>query len=110
MHPQVTFRGMFPTESIVHAVWRSANAIRANAPAIEHCNVEIEVGARRKNRYRVVVHLSGAVLDALDADSTSHDLTRALDGAFAAVHTALLHSDRHLGASRASYPRPSRRL
>jgi len=90
---------MFPTEPIVHAVWRSADAIRANAPAIECCNVEIELGARRKNRYRVVVHLSSAALDPLTAGSTgetmSDDLDHALRGAFAAaVHHALLDSHR----------------
>jgi len=89
MQPQVTFRGTFPAEPIVHAVWRSADRIRASAPTIECASVEIEVTSARRAKhasYRVIVHLSDVSLDVPQAhvgEGASRDLASAMHEAFA---------------------------
>lgn len=61
MHPQVTFRGLFPSESMVQEVWRRAGALHACRPEISACHVSIErISQRKRSRFRVMVSLSAA--------------------------------------------------
>jgi hypothetical protein len=63
MQPQVTFRGIFPSEAIVDAVWQRARVLTAHAPEIELCHVVIERLSREgeaKARFRVSLLLGGS--------------------------------------------------
>ncbi len=63
MLPQVTFRGLSPSSSIVAVVFRKARKLGVIAPQLEGCHVVIETTSRgssqRHCEYRVAVHLSG---------------------------------------------------
>jgi ribosome-associated translation inhibitor RaiA len=62
MLPQVTFRGLSPSSSIVDVVFKKARKLGVIAPQLEGCHVVIEVSGRghqRHTEYRVAVHLSG---------------------------------------------------
>jgi len=96
MHPQVTFRGLFPTESTVQEVWRRAGALHAFRPDINACHVCIERVSRsqKRPRYHVVVLLSAARAgDTLSGRSETiacEDLTEGLHEAFAAARSVFL--------------------
>ena len=67
MLPQVTFRGLSPSSSIVDVVFRKAKKLGVIAPQLEGCHVVIEVsgrGSQRRQEYRVSVHLSGGTIAA----------------------------------------------
>jgi len=62
MMPQVTFRGITPSPTIVDVVWKRARKLGEVAPQLEGCHVVIEAsshGSHRRVRYRVAVHLTG---------------------------------------------------
>ena len=84
MHPQVTFRGLFPSESMVQEVWRRAEALHASRPEISACHVCIEqLSPRKRSRFRVLVSLSAA--DAMSGQSdaiTCDDVLVGLHEAF----------------------------
>jgi hypothetical protein len=94
MHPQGTFRGLFPTEEIVQEVWRRADALRACDPEIRGCHVCIErMGARKPAcGYRVVVQLSAAhaesVIEHSSEEITCRDVSAGLAQAFSAARVA----------------------
>ena len=96
MHPQVTFRGLFPTESAVQEVWRRAGALHACRPDISACHVCIERVSRsqKRPRFRVVVLLSAARAgDTWSGRSeaiTCQDLQVGLHEAFAAARRVFL--------------------
>src|ERR1700761_1286090 len=83
MHPQVTFRGLFPSESMVQEVWRCAGALHASRPDISGCHVRIErVSPRKRSKFRVMVSLSAADdmsghSDAITCDDVSSGLHEA---------------------------------
>lgn len=96
MHPQVTFRGLFPSESTVQEVWRRAGALHACRPEISACHVRIERVSRslKRPRFQIVVLLSAARAgDALSGRSetiTCQDLSVGLHEAFAAARRTFL--------------------
>jgi hypothetical protein len=62
MLPQVTFRGLSPSASVVETVWRKARKLAELEPALSGCHVVIEAetrGAQRPMSYRVTVQLLG---------------------------------------------------
>lgn len=62
MMPQVTFRGITPSPTIVDVVWKRARKLGEVAPMLEGCHVVIEAsshGSHRRVSYRVAVHLTG---------------------------------------------------
>jgi ribosome-associated translation inhibitor RaiA len=62
MMPQVTFRGMTPSPTIVDVVWKRSRKLGDVAPQLEGCHVVIEAsshGSQRRVSYRVAVHLTG---------------------------------------------------
>jgi ribosome-associated translation inhibitor RaiA len=62
MMPQITFRGITPSPTIVDVVWKRARKLGEVAPALEGCHVVIEAsshGSHRRISYRVAVHLTG---------------------------------------------------
>ena len=62
MMPQVTFRGIAPSPTIVDVVWKRARKLGDVAPQLEGCHVVIEAsshGSQRRVSYRVLVHLTG---------------------------------------------------
>lgn len=66
MLPQVTFKGVLPTESVVDAVWRGARMLGEVEPRLAECHAVIELlapGSRGRGAYRVAVHLSGNASD-----------------------------------------------
>jgi hypothetical protein len=96
MHPQVTFRGLFPTESTVQEVWRRAGALHACRPEISACHVCIERVSKSQKRpsFRVVVLLSaargGATLSGRSDTITCVDLNVGLHEAFAEAQRVFL--------------------
>ena len=62
MMPQVTFRGISPSPTIVDVVWKRARKLSEVAPQLQGCHVVLEAsshGSQRRVSYRVVVHLTG---------------------------------------------------
>jgi ribosome-associated translation inhibitor RaiA len=100
MLPQVTFRGLAPSQSIVDTVWRRASKLGVVAPQIKGCHVVIEASARGSQRhvvYRVVVHMNGGA--AADRRNTRHasadNVYVALRDAFDAARRQLEQRSRH---------------
>lgn len=96
MHPQVTFRGLFPSESAVQEVWRRAGALHASRPDISACHVCIERISQSKHRprFRVVVLLSsepsGASFSGRSEPITCEDISSGLHEAFAEARRTFL--------------------
>jgi hypothetical protein len=96
MHPQVTFRGLFPSESAVQEVWRRAGALHAARPDISACHVRIERVSKRKQRplFRVVVLLSsepsGTAYSGRSEPITCEDISTGLHEAFVAARRVFL--------------------
>jgi hypothetical protein len=87
MHPQVTFRGLFPSETTVQEVWLRAGALHASRPDISACHVCIERVSERKqsDRFRVVVMLSSSLAADTLRDSSAvlcEDISVGLHAAF----------------------------
>jgi DTW domain-containing protein YfiP len=62
MMPQVTFRGIAPSPTVVDVVWKRARKLSEVAPQLEGCHVVIEAashGSQRRISYRASVHLTG---------------------------------------------------
>jgi hypothetical protein len=62
MMPQITFRGIAPSPTIVDVVWKRSRKLGEIAPQLEGCHVVIEAsshGSQRRVSYRVVIHLTG---------------------------------------------------
>ena len=62
MRPQVTFRGLAPSASIVETVFRKTTKLAELEPLLSGCHVVIEAasrGTQRPTSYRVTVQLLG---------------------------------------------------
>ena len=62
MMPQVTFRGISPSPTVIDVVWKRARKLNEVAPQLEGCHVVIEAcshGSHRRITYRAAVHLTG---------------------------------------------------
>jgi ribosome-associated translation inhibitor RaiA len=62
MMPQVTFRGISPSPTVVDVVWKRARKLSEFAPQLEGCHVVVEAcshGSHRRISYRASVHLTG---------------------------------------------------
>jgi len=62
MMPQVTFRGIAPSPTVVDVIWKRARKLGEVVPQLEGCHVVIEAsshGSHRRISYRVAVHLTG---------------------------------------------------
>ncbi|HET8932131.1 MAG TPA: hypothetical protein VFN67_01765 [Polyangiales bacterium] len=96
MHPQVTFRGLFPSESAVQEVWQRAEALQACRPDISACHVCIERVSQRNHRprFRVTVLLSsepsGTAFSGRSEPITCDDLSKGLAEAFVAARRVFL--------------------
>ena len=89
MHPQVTFRGLFPSESMVQEVWRRAGALHASRPEISGCHVSIErVSQRKRSKFRVSVSLSAA------DEMSGHSDAITCDDVSAGLHEAFIEARR----------------
>lgn len=97
MMPQVTFRGMAPSETIVDLVWKRSRKLNELAPQLEGCHVVIEAsshGSQRRINYRVVIHLTGGT-DATSRSTRqaeSDNLSAATRDAFDAARRQLVMS------------------
>lgn len=84
MQPQVTFRGLAPSQTIVESVWKRAEKLAELEPALRGCHVVIEAASRtsstRPSAYKVTVQLTGG---------TSASRRHARHAVDANVHTAL---------------------
>jgi hypothetical protein len=84
MQPQVTFRGLAPSQTIVESVWKKAQKLAELEPALRGCHVVIEASSRststRPSAYKVTVQLAGG---------TSASRRHARHAVDANVHTAL---------------------
>ena len=94
MLPQVTFRGLSPSEDIVETVWRRARKLAEIAPVLDSCQVVIEASPRASSRpqqYRVSLHLSGGteISRRLPRHSTHQNLHVALADVFRAARRQL---------------------
>jgi len=94
MVPQVTFRGMAPSEPVLDLVFKRSQKLRELSPQLDGCHVVIEAashGSQRRIDYRVAIHLTGGT-DA-EARSTrqaeSDVLSVALREAFDAIKRQL---------------------
>jgi hypothetical protein len=110
MRPQVTFRGLSPSSSIVETVYRKAHKLAEIEPTLSGCHVVIEAaarGAQRPTSYRVTVQLQGG-RRAEDRNARhGHDATVqvALRDAFRATRRQLEGRDKH---ARGLPPMPER--
>jgi len=62
MLPQVTFRGLAPSSTLVDLVWKKAEKLQVLLPQLKACHVVIEAvsrGSQRHVTYRVLVQLHG---------------------------------------------------
>jgi len=62
MMPQVTFRGISPSPTVVDVVWKRARKLNEISPQLKGCHVVVEAsshGSQRRVTYRAVVHLTG---------------------------------------------------
>jgi len=78
MQPQVTFRGLFPSQPLVDTVCSRARALASFAPEIESCHVFIERLGREgaaKPRFRVSLLVSGSAPSVATQPSSPHSVT-----------------------------------
>lgn len=59
MLPQVTFRGLAPSPSIVESVWKKARKLGELEPSVRGCHVVIEASASHGQSFKVTVQLNG---------------------------------------------------
>jgi ribosome-associated translation inhibitor RaiA len=110
MMPQVTFRGITPSPTIVDVVWKRARKLGEVAPQLEGCHVVIEAsshGSHRRVRYRVAVHLTGGTSaeTRTTRQAESDNLYVAMRDVFDAARRQLAargRSSRGIGASAAA--------
>lgn len=106
MMPQVTFRGISPSPTVVDVVWKRARKLSEFAPQLEGCHVVVEAcshGSHRRISYRASVHLTGGTSAKTRTirQAESDNLFVALRDAFDAVRRQLAARGRspiHKGA------------
>jgi hypothetical protein len=100
MLPQVTFRGLAPSPSIVESVWKKARKLGELEPSVRSCHVVIEATSRASHgpqSFKVTVQLSGGTNAARRAarHSTDSNVQVALRDAFRATRRQLESRDKH---------------
>ena len=81
MLPQVTFRGLAPSPSIVESVWKKARKLGELEPSVRGCHVVIEASSSHgPQHFKVTVQLTGG------ASAQRREARHASDGN---VHVAL---------------------
>ncbi len=100
MLPEVTFRGLAPSPSVVEAVWKKTKRLTDVAPQLGGCHVVIEAesrGQRRHPSFRVVVHLTGGTSATRRGarHATSSNVHVALRDAFDAARRQLETRSKH---------------
>lgn len=100
MVPQVTFRGLSPSSSVVESVWKKARKLAELEPALRGCHVVIEATSRAAHgpsSYKVSVQLTGGT--SADRRHPRHaidtNLQVALRDVFRAARRQLESRDKH---------------
>ena len=100
MLPQVTFRGLAPSQSIVESVWKKAQKLSDLEPSVRGCHVVIEATARASHgpqSFKVTVQLNGGT--AAQRRQSRHAMDAnihvALRDAFRAARRQLESRDKH---------------
>lgn len=100
MLPQVTFRGLAPSPSIVESVWKKARKLGELEPSVRGCHVVIEVLSRASHgpqSFKVTVQLSGGTAAARRGARHAIDgnVHVALRDAFRATRRGLESREKH---------------
>ena len=100
MRPQVTFRGLSPSASVVEAVSRKTQKLAELEPMLSGCHVVIEAASRSAQRptsYRVTVQLLGGRRADYRNARHAHDsnVQVAVRDAFRAARRQLEGRDKH---------------
>ena len=98
MLPQVTFRGLAPSPSIVESVWKKARKLSDLEPSVRGCHVVIEAtSSHGPQSYRVTVQLNGgtAAQRRQSRHATDGNVHIALRDAFRATRRQLESRDKH---------------
>lgn len=116
MLPQVTFRGLAPSPSIVESVWKKARKLGELEPSVRGCHVVIEATARAAHgpqAYKVTVQLNGgtAAQRRQSRHASDTNIHVALRDAFRATRRQLESRDKHARSAvteawRAGIPSP----
>ena len=102
MLPQVTFRGLAPSPSIVESVWKKARKLGELEPSVRGCHVVIEASSSHGPQlFKVTVQLTGGASASRRqarhaADANVHV---ALRDAFRATRRKLESRDKHARSS-----------
>lgn len=107
MVPQVTFRGLSPSSSIVESVWKKARKLEELEPSLRGCHVVIEATSRAAHgpaSYKVSVQLMGGT--SADRRHPRHsidtNLHAALRDVFRAARRQLESRDKHARSAASS--------
>lgn len=98
MLPQVTFRGLAPSPSIVESVWKKARKLGELEPSVRGCHVVIEAGASHgPQQFKVTVQLNGGTAAARREARHASDANVhiALRDAFRATRRQLESREKH---------------
>jgi hypothetical protein len=100
MLPQVTFRGLAPSPSIVESVWKKARKLGELEPSVRGCHVVIEATSRASHgphSYKVTVQLNGGTAAARREarHATDGNVHIALREAFRATRRQLESREKH---------------
>jgi hypothetical protein len=100
MLPQVTFRGLAPSPSIVESVWKKAQKLSELEPSVRGCHVVIEANARASHgpqSFKVTVQLNGgtAAQRRQARHASDANVHIALRDAFRATRRQLESRDKH---------------
>lgn len=100
MLPQVTFRGLAPSPSIVESVWKKARKLGELEPAVRGCHVVIEASSRASHgpqSFKVTVQLNGGTAAARREARHASDpnVHVALRDAFRATRRQLESREKH---------------
>jgi len=109
MLPQVTFRGLAPSQSIVESVWKKARKLGELEPSVRSCHVVIEASSRASHgpqpqSFKVTVQLGGGTRAARREARHASDANVhvALRDAFRATRRQLGTRDKHARSAVAS--------
>ena len=99
MLPQVTFRGLAPSPSIVESVWKKARKLAELEPSVRGCHVVIEASrvSHGPQSFKVTVQLNGgtAAVRREARHATDANVHVALRDAFRATRRKLESHDKH---------------
>jgi hypothetical protein len=105
MLPQVTFRGLAPSPSIVESVWKKARKLSELEPTVRSCHVVIEAtSSHGPEAFKVTVQLGGGT--AASRRSARHasdgNVHVALRDAFRATRRQLQSREKHARSTEAA--------